>query len=111
MDLDRSRRQSRDERVGLRAHAEPRASIPLEMQRAMVRRGSARAQERRRLLRLFATASRSGSTCASRRSPDEANDEEFVAIVGFGGLADELAELLDAALCARAAHRERRTAR
>ena len=39
------------------------------------------------------------------------NDEESVALVGFGGLADELAELLEQRYAQRPAHRERRVAR
>ena len=99
----RSRRQPRDQRIDIRAHRSARfdaARAPAGDGGA----GPARTQERGGILRL---PRRQAAAVGRRASPEDdgtQNDEECVAIVGFGGLADELAELRRAALhatCAR----------
>jgi 3-hydroxybutyryl-CoA dehydrogenase len=68
--------------------------IPVEMQREMVRQG--------RLGRKsgvgfydYGNGAPDRLDLAIEMPQDEPNDEEFVAVLGFGGLADEIAELLE----------------
>ena len=104
----RARRESGDDRVGLRAHA----GAALGSRRAAAADGCARDCSGARPARASTSIATGDARAirARRHEPEtgEPNDEESVVILGFGGLADDARRRRRAALRARRPHRERR---